>query len=338
MAKEKKEKKPKLTKEEKQALKEEQKAEKERQKEEKKAEIERQKEEKRLDKLRAKAKKRGKRFDPNDPEWEDEEGGSLLIAIVAFMIILVWLGIVAALVKLDVGGIGSTILYPVLKDVPVINYILPGIEPELKKQAAEREKKAREKARQRAVEEAKEEAKKEIEVEQETENARFKTVEEATAEVERLEALLNKEKKTRNDRTAEIADLRAQIEQLQTYKDDVDNFEKKKEKFYNEVVFSEEAPDIKTYKEYYESIEPENAEQIYRQIIEQQQTDNKIKEYATTYSTMEPTQAAAIFDTMPNNLKLVAKILNAMSAEQKSAILAAMEKENAARLTELMQP
>lgn len=41
------------------------------------------------------------------------------------MIILIWLAVFAFLVKLDVGGIGSNVLYPVLKDVPVINKILP---------------------------------------------------------------------------------------------------------------------------------------------------------------------------------------------------------------------
>ena len=337
-----KEKKPKLTKEEKQAQKEEAKAAKERAKEEQKEAREREKEEKRLAKLEAKAKKRGKKFDPNDPEWEDEEGGSLLIAMVAFMIILVWLGIVAALVKLDVGGVGSTMLYPILKDVPVINRILPGIEGELEKQAAENKKRAEERARQKAVEKAKKaalEAQDEAKKPSEEENVGgYTSLSEAVAEIDRLKQQLDKEKKTRNSRTAEIADLKAQVEQLQSYKDNVDEFEKEKEKFYNEVVFSDEAPDINTYKEYYESIEPENAEQIYKQIVEQKQSDNDIKSFATTYSTMDSSEAAAIFDTMSNNLKLVSKILGAMSVEDRSAILAAMEKENAARLTELMEP
>lgn len=33
----------------------------------------------------------------------------------------------ALLVKLDVGGFGSSVLYPVLKDVPVLNKILPNV-------------------------------------------------------------------------------------------------------------------------------------------------------------------------------------------------------------------
>lgn len=41
-----------------------------------------------------------------------------------------WLIIMALLVKLDVGGFGSTVLAPILKDVPYINRILPDTKTE----------------------------------------------------------------------------------------------------------------------------------------------------------------------------------------------------------------
>ena len=315
--KEKKEKKPKLTKEEKQALKEERKLAKQREKEEK-----------RLAKLEAKALKKGKKFDPNDPEWEDAEGGTALVVIVAFLIILVWLGIVAALIKLDVGGIGSTMLYPVLKDVPVINRILPGIDEELERQAEER-------AQRRAEKKAAKEAEKAAAT---VGDEQYTSIEDAVKRIKKLEKQLRKEKTRRNDSVAQVADLEAQVAELQGYKDAVDEFEEEKEKFYEEVVFSDEAPDINAYKEYYESIEPDNAEQIYKQVVQQLEDDSEIKGFATTYSTMDSSEAAAIFDTMDGNLNLVAKILGAMSVQDRSAILAAMDKENAAKLTEIMEP
>ena len=315
--KEKKEKKPKLTKEEKQALKEERKLAKQREKEEK-----------RLAKLEAKALKKGKKFDPNDPEWEDAEGGTALVIIVAFLIILVWLGIVAALIKLDVGGIGSTMFYPVLKDVPVINRILPGIDEELERQAEER-------AQRRAEKKAAKEAEKAAAT---VGDEQYTSIEDAVKRIKKLEKQLRKEKTRRNDSVAQVADLEAQVAELQGYKDAVDEFEEEKEKFYEEVVFSDEAPDINAYKEYYESIEPDNAEQIYKQVVQQLEDDSEIKGFATTYSTMDSSEAAAIFDTMDGNLKLVARILGAMSVQDRSAILAAMDKENAAKLTEIMEP
>ena len=58
-------------------------------------------------------------------EDEEEKGGGIIIFFVAFLILLVWLAIIALLIRMDVGGIGSTILYPYLKNVPVVNKILP---------------------------------------------------------------------------------------------------------------------------------------------------------------------------------------------------------------------
>ena len=61
-----------------------------------------------------------------------ESGGSKLVtALIALVIILIWLAVFAFLIKLDIGGIGSNILYPVLKDVPVVNKILPTASEEM---------------------------------------------------------------------------------------------------------------------------------------------------------------------------------------------------------------
>lgn len=47
--------------------------------------------------------------------------------------------------------------------------------------------------------------------------------------------------------------LEAQSQELQNYKENEAAFEEEKEKFYQEVVFSDNAPEISAYKEYYES-------------------------------------------------------------------------------------
>ena len=62
---------------------------------------------------------------------ENESGGSKAVtALIAIVIVLIWLAVFGFLIKLDIGGIGSNILYPVLKDVPVINQILPKVSEE----------------------------------------------------------------------------------------------------------------------------------------------------------------------------------------------------------------
>ena len=68
------------------------------------------------------------------------------------------------------------------------------------------------------------------------------------------------------------------------------------------------------------------------------QADKEIQDYAQTYSEMKPKQAASIFEEMTDDLDLVAKILDQMSAEDRGNILGAMDAEVAARLTRIMDP
>ena len=103
-------------------------------------------------------------------------------------------------------------------------------------------------------------------------------------------------------------------------------------------VFSDKAPDIKEYKKFYEQVDPANAEILYKQVCEQLEQDDEIKDYAQTYSKMKPKEAAAIFDSMTDNLSLVAKILNAMDAQSRGNILGKMDSATAAKVTKIMNP
>ncbi|SEI42554.1 hypothetical protein SAMN02910453_0284 [Lachnospiraceae bacterium A10] len=253
-----------------------------------------------------KAKKAGKEGPDGEGQDEDEGGvgGKIIVALVALMIIAVWLVIFGLLIKMDVGGFGSTVLYPVLKDVPVINQILPESEEYAEEDSA----------------------------------YQFSTVDEAVARIKELEQQLADAQSSNDATAAEIADLQAQAAELQTYKENEAAFEETKEKFYEEVVYNDNAPDIDTYKEYYESIEPDNAAAIYKQVVEQEQTSQEISDYVAAYSAMDPSAAAKIFDSMTDNLSLVAEILENMSSQARGDILAAMDTDTAAQVTEMMQP
>ncbi len=73
------------------------------------------------------AKKRAKEIAAREADLEDdEEGGGVSVFLVTLVIVVIWLAILALLIKLDVGGFGSGVLSPILKNVPVINKILPG--------------------------------------------------------------------------------------------------------------------------------------------------------------------------------------------------------------------
>ena len=112
----------------------------------------------------------------------------------------------------------------------------------------------------------------------------------------------------------------------------------KEEKFYEEVVFGDEALDYSNYITYYESIDAENAAELYKEAVQQEAQDEELDDYAKTYAAMKPKQAAAIFESMTNNLKLVAEILEHMDTDSRAKILDQMDSEIAASITNLMAP
>lgn len=270
----------------------------------KKAEKARKKEEKRNRKL---AKKEAKKNGTADEFEEESGGGKAAVVFVTLMIIVIWIAILAVLIHFDVGGFGSTVMQPILKDVPYVNKILPKTEEEETK--------------------TKEDSK-----------YPYKTVDEAVAYIKELEKELADAKESNSENDAYVADLEAQAAQWKEYKDNEQKFEEEKAKFYKEVVFSDQAPDINEYKKYYESIDPQNAENLYKQVVEQQEKDDDMSDYVKAYSQMKPKQAAAIFDTMTDNLELVAKILSAMKADARGDILGNMKTDTAAKVTKLMEP
>ena len=265
----------------------------------KKAEKQRKKEEKKLAKQ--------KQAEADDFEMEEETaGGKVAVFFVTLIIIIVWLAILALLIKWDVGGFGSQVLALVLKNVPYVNKILPDSALE--------------------------------EISTEDSAYAFDSMDEAVAKIKELEIALAEAQSGNTENAEYITQLEAQAQELQKYKEDEAAFEQEKQSFYEDVVFSDVAPDIEEYKKYYESIDPANAEVLYKQVVEQTAADEKIDEYVKTYSSMKPKEAAAIFDTMTNNLKLVAEILENMDAQSRADILGKMDSNTAAKVTEIMKP
>ena len=236
---------------------------------------------------------------------EEQEGSKLAVFFVTFVIIAVWLAILVLLIKWDVGGFGSTVMTPILKNVPYVNKILPESETE--------------------------------ELSTDTEYP-YQTLDEAVKYIKELELELQDAQQGKSDNDAYVAQLEDEVKKLKEYEANEAAFEEEKQKFYNEVVFSDEAPDITEYKQYYESIDPANAEALYKQVVEQVQEDEQLADYVSGYSKMKPKQAAAIFDTMTDNLDLVAKILENMKAQTRADILGNMNSDTAAKVTKIMNP
>ena len=145
-------------------------------------------------------------------EGEEEKGGSkIVVALVAILIILIWLAIFALCVRWDVGGFGSSVLEPVLKDVPVLNKILPDTE---KESLIEDEKYP------------------------------YATLKEAVARIKELESQLENSQNSNTEDSTKISELQAEINRLKRYEDEQVNFENLKAEFYEQVVYADKAPDV----------------------------------------------------------------------------------------------
>ena len=258
------------------------------------------------------AKRRARELDAQEEELDEEsEGSSAPIVLVTFIIVVIWIAILALLIKLDVGGFGSTVLRPILGNVPVINKILPA---EKMPQSGSGD------------------------TEGEEEYYGYKDLKDAVEQIKRLELELENAQSGNSSTEKRIQELEAEIARLKTFEDNQIAFENIKNEFYNEVVYADKGPGADAYLKYYESMNPATAVLIYKQVVAQEQVDSKVKDYATAYSEMKPKEAAAIFEAMQDDLELAAKILNTMSAEDRGKILGVMDQEVAARLTKIMDP
>jgi hypothetical protein len=67
------------------------------------------------------AKARAKELALEEAELVDEmEGNPFSVAVVTIIIVIVWIAIICLLIKLDVGGFGTSVMTPLLKNVPVV--------------------------------------------------------------------------------------------------------------------------------------------------------------------------------------------------------------------------
>lgn len=275
-------------------------------KEEKKRLKAEQKEQKKL------AKQRAKEIASKEEELMEEEGTSSgSVFAVTFIIVLIWIAILCLVVKLDFGGFGSNVLTPVLKDVPLLNLILPDSKTNISVND----------------EEVREEA-----------YGGYDNLRDAVDYIKELELELERAQAARTDSSEEVEQLRAEVERLRTFEDSQVQFQLLKNQFDEEVVYAEKGPGIEEYRKYYEEIDPAYAEYLYKQVIQQIEETDEIKDYAQAYSSMKPAAAAAIFEEMTDNLDLVARILGVMEAEDRGKILGVMDTEIASRLTKMMDP
>lgn len=254
-----------------------------------------------------KAKQKKKELDDQAADLDDDEGGGFGIFIITVLIIIMWLGIMCLLIKLDVGGFGSNVLKPIIGNVPYLNMILPSEEDTATNSA----------------------------VAGSGDSATGGAVD--SAYVTKLEKALQEAQSQNSSYSSSIEKLQAEVDRLTPFEQEQSTFNDERNQFYEEIVYNDNAPDASAYASYYAMIEPDAAASIYAGVVAAQVDDDEVTKYAATYSSMKPKQAAAIFDAM-DDLTLVARILKQMSADDRGAILGLMDTTVADKVTKLMEP
>lgn len=257
--------------------------------------------------LKKEAKRKAKELEAQERELDDQiEGNGVPVAIVTLFIIIIWLGIIVLLVKMDVGGIGTNILSPIFKDVPVINMILPSDGT--------------------------------TETTDSSAYGGYNSIKDAVEQIKTLELELEKKQNDIETYEEQLDVLKTEVERLKTFEDSQLEFQQIKEQFYEEVVYAENGPGEDAYRAYFEEMDPDTAQALYKQVVADEVVDKEMEDYISTFSNMDASSAAAVLETMTDDLELVAEILEGMSSASRASILSEMDASIAARIVKIMAP
>ena len=180
------------------------------------------------------AKRRAKEIAKEEEALDLDEGNGLVTFGATILIVLLWLAVICIIIKLDIGGFGSSVLTPILKDVPVVNRILPGVSLT------------------------------------ETNNPEsyggYSSLQEAVDYIKQLEVELEQVRSASNAKDADMEKLLAENERLSEFEKRQVEFQRIQQEFGEEVVYAENGPGPEEYRKWYEEMNPETAEYLYVQI------------------------------------------------------------------------
>lgn len=152
---------------------------------------------------------------------------------------------------------------------------------------------------------------------------------------EQTEEVVDEKQQTIDSLTKEIEELNKEITRLKEFENSQLEFKTQKEEFDKMIALN----DPKAYSSFYESISPENAEELYKQAINKEVTDKRFKEYIQTFETMKKDAVATILEELIiTDMDLVITILENVSSDKRSEILSAMDPKNAASCSKLLAP
>lgn len=262
-----------------------------------------------LKKDRKEVKRRAKEIARQEEALGDEGGNGFVAFFATLFIIILWLAVICVIVKLDIGGFGSSVLKPILKDVPVLNLILPGTNVTQTDDTPQQE------------------------------YGGYSSIQDAVDYIKQLELEIQRIQTASSLKDSDLETLRAEVERLRAFEAAQVEFQRIQEEFYKEVVYSEKGPGAEEYRKFYEGMNPTLAESLYRQVVVQLEESREFKDYVDTFAQMTPkTAAQALEELTGTDAKLVARILKAMTTESRAAIMNQMSAANVARLAKIMDP
>lgn len=237
---------------------------------------------------------------------------SVLTILVSIVIVLmVFGGTFYYLLKNDIGGLGEY-FRPSIERIPVLKLALPPLpeseDPDDPKHLTEKELINR----YNEYRSENKELKKQLEYANsritalESEKGQWQTKEDEAA------AILDQNENTLNE-------ILKQMEQLEQLKKEVDR------------LIAMGNPDA--FASYYEKVDAENAQELYREIIAEKTVREEYKNLAKPYTEMEPDYAAAILTEMGSkDMDLVVNLIEAMNNDVKAEIIENMDPKFAAEV------
>ena len=157
------------------------------------------------------ARKRAKELAKKEDELsEDEESNGLVTFGATLLIVVLWLAVICVIIKLDVGGFGSTVLTPLLKDVPVINRILPGFSM--------------------------------TETNRPEDYGGYTNLKDAVAQIKALELELERLQLSNSAKDEELNSLRAEVVRLREFEEKQMDFQRIRTEFFEDVVYADKGP------------------------------------------------------------------------------------------------
>ncbi len=241
------------------------------------------------------AKNKIENIDDNNPEKKAGFGSAIVTVIIVLVIFIIWLLILGILIKFDIGGIGNKTFRPLLQNVPVLNNVLPDLTPE-------------------------EEAY--------LNNYKYKNMTEAMNRIKELEELTDKLYEENEDYATRQLEMQKEIENLEHYRKEFEDFMLLREAFDTEVVYNDKAPNTDEYIKWYESMYPETSKKIYEELAAQKQKEKIYEDMAAYVSKMKAKDAAAILEEMTSDIEFICSVLECLKTQQVSDILTAFEKND----------